>query len=38
MLTPVAPGNDIVQAAEPHAAEPNEPSFGVEKTGQLRLF
>lgn len=35
---PVAPGNDTVQATETRAAEPNEPSFGMEKSGQLRLF
>ncbi len=37
-ISPTAPGNDGTQAAEPRAAKPNEPSFGVEKTGQLRLF
>ncbi|HEY0122177.1 MAG TPA: class I SAM-dependent methyltransferase [Rhizobium sp.] len=35
---PAAPGNDAVPAAEPRAPEPSEPSFGVEKTGQFRLF
>lgn len=30
--------NDVRQPAEQSAAEPKEPSFGIEKTGQLRLF
>ena len=32
------PGIDIAQPVRSRTPEPNEPPFGVEKTGQLRLF
>jgi hypothetical protein len=38
MPTSTAPGNDVAQETEPRAAEPSDPSFGMEKSGQLRLF
>ena len=37
-LTPAVPGNDSLQPAQPHAVKSESTSFGVEKTGQLRLF
>ncbi len=38
MPTPATQGSDESQAGGPSAAEPNGPSFGMEKSGQLRLF
>ena len=38
MTKPAAPGNDAAQSVRPDPAKPQTSSFGVEKTGQLRLF